>query len=131
MQPQQPKNNTIMYIIITVVIIAGLLYFAFMGGEPNPEEVGSLDVSNLGAQTVGSDVVVLLGQINAISIDKNFFQSAIYKSLVDYTQPVPVQPVGRPKPFEPFDPSLYKSAVTQEGSGAQAQVAKPAPSKAR
>ncbi len=128
---QQPKNNTLMYVIITVVIIAGLLYFAFKGGEPNPEEVGSLDVTTNDSQTVGSDVVFLLGQINALSIDKAFFQSAVYKSLIDYTQPVPVQPVGRTRPFEPFDPSLYKAATPTENSASAPTTAKPATNRAR
>lgn len=42
-------------------------------------------------------------EINSIKLDTNFFQSSVFLSLVDFSQTITAQPVGRLDPFSPVD----------------------------
>ena len=104
MQQNKPKSKGTAIALVVIVIIALLLYFYFKG-SPDTDSASSLESSNAegleDAQVIGSRVLPLLNQINALKIDASVFNSAVYKSLVDYTIAIPEQPVGRSNPFSP------------------------------
>ncbi|HEY9583932.1 MAG TPA: hypothetical protein VJI66_03160 [Candidatus Paceibacterota bacterium] len=104
MQQNKPKSKGTAIALIVIIIIALFLYFYYKG-SPDTDTASSLESSNIegleDAQVIGSRVLILLNQINALKIDASVFNSAIYESLVDYTIAIPEQPVGRPNPFAP------------------------------
>lgn len=51
---------------------------------------------------IGSQVMSLLTQIRSLKIDATVFQSAVYRSLQDYSVAIPTENVGRDNPFAPF-----------------------------
>mgnify|MGYP000544140839 CR=1 FL=1 len=98
-------NSKSIYIIIGIVVIGAILYFVMSSGSETPTNgTLSVDVVNAADVSVGNDVLILLGQINSLKIDKDFFTNpdhpsyAAYKSLVDYTVPIPAQNIGRQNP---------------------------------
>lgn len=113
-QNNQGSSNKMVFIIAGVIAVVVLLYFAFRSGDSMQNPDASLDkVVPAGANDVGTEVRILLAQLNNLSIDTQFFEGEAYKSLMDNTTSVPSQNIGRYKPFEPFDPKNYKSEQTQ------------------
>ncbi len=98
MQKSSSKN---ILIIVAVVIVLGLVYFYFSG---TPTDDASLvevsDPTTSEANLAATKVLTLLNQINSLKIDKDFFNSPIYQSLVDHTVEVLPQNVGKENPFQ-------------------------------
>lgn len=107
MQQKQSKPKGTIIALIIIVIVAFLLYFYYKG-SPREDSTSSLESSGIlleggeDAQVIGTRVLTLLNQINSLKIDANIFNSAVYKSLVDYTITIPEQAVGRVNPFAPI-----------------------------
>lgn len=104
---QQKKSSSKGTIItMTIIIIIALGLYFYYKGTPEKDPLSSLDAvdtENLeDANLMGSRVLTLLNQINALKIDGSIFESTVYKSLVDYTITIPEQPVGRANPFAPI-----------------------------
>lgn len=104
MQQQQSSKKTFLILIVIIAVALGA-YFYFKG-EPDDSSISSLEAQNspetADAQAVGIRVLSLLNQINSLKIDASIFESAVYKTLVDYTITIPEQNVGRPNPFAPI-----------------------------
>ncbi len=95
------KKSTIL-IIIVVVLIAGAVYFFFMGNQ-TPSDVGTLAVqNNPEIQASAARVLTLLNQVRSLKIDTDLFESQEYKTLRDYSVPIPPLEVGRLNPFAPL-----------------------------
>lgn len=93
------KKNII--IIIILVVLAGGAYFFFTGNPTDSSSSLTAETSPEAAASVAeaAHVLSLLNQINSIHIDTKFFESTVFKSLVDNQVVVPEQNVGRPNPF--------------------------------
>ncbi|MDQ5893438.1 MAG: hypothetical protein QG640_450 [Patescibacteria group bacterium] len=115
MQNQQSSKKTF-FIVIIIIILALAAYFYFKG-SPDDSSVSSLEADNsptsADAQAVGTRVLSLLNQINSLKIDSSIFDSAVYKSLVDYTITIPEQNVGRPNPFAPISGSAPQNSTVR------------------
>ena len=112
MQSQQSSKKTFIAVIIIAMIALGA-YFYFKG-EPSDDLSSSLETQDspvsADAQAVGTRVLSLLNQINSLKIDASIFDSAVYKTLVDYTITIPEQNVGRPNPFAPISGSAPQNS---------------------
>ena len=99
-----------------IIVVAALIYFYTMG---TPTDSSSLTQTNTAAsaevQNVGSRVLVLLNQINSLKIDSSIFAGDAYRSLVDYSNTIPEQPVGRQNPFAPLPGSAPAPKTTSTG----------------
>lgn len=113
----QGSVNKTAFIIIGVIAVVAVLYFAFRSGDSLENGDPNILVQVPAAvDDVGNEVRGLLAQLNNLNIDTKFFESGAYKSLVDNTTPIPSQNIGRYKPFEPFDPKNYKAAPSSSSS---------------
>lgn len=94
------KKTTAIFILILVV--GAFIYFYMSGGSVNNNSAllqgSSPDVSD----NVGVEVLTLLNQIQSLKIDSTLFSEPVYKTLVDYSVPIPAQPIGRTNPFAPI-----------------------------
>lgn len=117
-QVNQGSSNKTAFIIVGIVAVLAVLYFSFKSGDSL--QTGDLNLTIIvpeATNDVGSEVRGLLSQLNNLSLDTEFFESAAYKSLKDNTTAIPTQNIGRYKPFEPFDPKNYKAeAAASSGS---------------
>ena len=106
-------SHKVIFIIIGLVVVGAILYFVMTGGgEPTGDETLSIDSVNVANAEVGDDVLILLGQIKTLSIDKKFFQTPAFTSLIDYTIAIPAQNIGRSNPFASFGSVAPKVATT-------------------
>lgn len=91
-----PINKNIL-LLLTLVVLAVAGYFIFFRGEEEPL------TSTESIPTVGGELVVELNRLKALrNIDGDLFKDPSFKTLVDITQPVTPQPLGRSNPFLPF-----------------------------
>lgn len=118
MQEKNSSKGTWIALIVIILVALGL-YFYFKGSPT--DTFSSLQTSgtpeSIEAQEAATRVLVLLNQISSLRINDSIFQSAVYKSLVDYTITVPEQPVGRENPFAPISGDVVNSSSIRLPSG--------------
>ena len=96
------KRSTIIILIIVVIVAAGA-YFYFEGSPASLSGDSLLQAdSNAQAEAAGAQVLILLNQIQSLSIDTSLFSDPGWNTLVDYTVPIPPENVGRSNPFAPI-----------------------------
>ena len=105
-------------IVIIVVIILVIAYFYYEGGSGSSTASTSLLQQQASDQSIGAAELSLLDQIQSLKIDTSLFQDPAYKTLVDYSVPIPQDGVGRPNPFAPFPGEAV--SVGTGGTGAAA-----------
>lgn len=89
---QTIKNNKGILISI-IIFIAGIwIYKSFFA----PSDVIELDTSG---KAIGNDILELNSNLQTVTLDKTLFGTTAYKSLVDFSTTVPLQPIGRTNPF--------------------------------
>ncbi len=74
-------------------------FFPSRGGEPTlaTEEVTSPE------EAENQDLIALLYNLRAITLDNAIFSDPIFMSLVDFSQVLVAEPVGRENPFAPLN----------------------------
>ncbi len=88
------------WIIIAVLIVVALIvYYSFFN---NTNSADSTLQAQSSENVIGADTLSLLNQIQSLKIDKSFFQTAEYLSLMDYTVQIPAVNIGRMNPFAPL-----------------------------
>ena len=87
------KNKGIL-IAIALFVLALWVYNAFF---KDSSAALSTDKS---AQTVGGDVLDLYSSLKSVTLDQTLFSTALYRHLQDFSQDIPLQPVGRTNPFD-------------------------------
>lgn len=95
-----PAMKNIIIIIIVLALFGGA-YFYFSGTPKDSSASLEAEVSPEATASIAeaARVLSLLNQINSIHIDTKFFESTVFKSLVDNQVVVPEQNVGRSNPF--------------------------------
>lgn len=63
------------------------------------------------ASIAGQKILTILNELNQLNIDGRVFDSAVFKSLIDYTIATTSEPRGRPDPFAPLP---FESLVEEE-----------------
>ncbi|OHB05335.1 MAG: hypothetical protein A3A26_01980 [Candidatus Zambryskibacteria bacterium RIFCSPLOWO2_01_FULL_47_14] len=79
--------------VIAVVLLLLAFFFVsmFFSPEPSPAVVSA---------DPGEDLVKVVTELSGISFDQKLFQTPGYRSLVDWSTPIPNLPRGRANPFE-------------------------------
>jgi hypothetical protein len=88
------KDNKGTVIAVILVIIGLFVYKSFFSS--------SAAVDDTATAAVGSDVIALNARLQTVTLSQTVFTTPAYKALIDFTTPIPVQPVGRANPFDPI-----------------------------
>lgn len=97
-------------IIVGVLIISFVLFMLLKGDGKNDElltvetnsSIPGQNAASDAASIVGVEIIQALNQINALNLDKTIFERPVYISLIDRSQEIPEEPIGRPNPFAPI-----------------------------
>lgn len=105
-------------IIVVVVIVLFFVYSFFFGGSSNDNSL-LRGVANTpsGADVIGSEIIQALNQIDTLQLDRTIFEDPVFRSLVDRSQPIPPEPVGRDNPFSPITFSGSNDTVVNISPG--------------
>jgi hypothetical protein len=106
-----PTTMKTWYWIIGIIVVSISIYYFFLAG-PSKATSSSLLEQGPASGVIGSQVLNLLNQISSLKIDSTVFQSAVYKSLQDYSVAIPTENVGRPNPFAPIPGFVPAPSVT-------------------
>jgi hypothetical protein len=100
-----------MYIFALVGLLGVLIAYQMLsgGGESSstvtnttpttPTQPGTLTPENA---AIEQELLSQLLQLSTITLDDRVFSNPAFVSLVDFSQPIEPQPVGRPNPFAPI-----------------------------
>ena len=100
MQPQEnsPMRKIIMIAILAILVFSALYFFVF--NKKAPITVLDQFGNPVEAQVVGQDLVDLLNQIQAVTLDESLFRNPAFIHLTDYSIVLPEEPRGRQNPFD-------------------------------
>jgi len=91
------KNKTTL--IAIGIIVAGFLAYVFFFQNGSSE--GALVTSQSDPRVVAAnqEFITLFSELRRIDLDTSIFDDEYYNSLVDFSRPISVEPVGRDNPF--------------------------------
>lgn len=90
-------------LIVGLVIVAVAGYFTFTRSPEPDAAVSTIAGASSAAAAVGQELVIELNRLKALrNISTDVLSDPSFESLVDYTQPIPTQPLGRLNPFAPI-----------------------------
>lgn len=98
------KNNRTTVIALAIVLGGVLVYMFFFREDPTQNTTGLTTFGNSDVNVTNQQFIALFGELQRIEIKENtdLFEDPYYRSLVDYSQPVSPEPVGRDNPFAPL-----------------------------
>lgn len=85
-----------------LLLLAGLGYYMFvLQDDSNVELAGEADLNE--ARIASEQFLRELNAIQNFDLGDDLFTDPRFRSFVDFTTPVPEQPVGRENPFAPVE----------------------------
>lgn len=88
--------------IIGLLIVGGLGYYLFVlnsGSDLDFDGVSGINEAQLASETFLRE----LNEIQTFELSDELFVDSRFRSFVDFTLPVPEQPIGRVNPFAPVE----------------------------
>lgn len=93
-------KNRIVLLILAGIVLAGIIWYSFLGGKGKEQLLKSEDLTKPGA--VDESIVNTLLQLRAVSLSGTIFGDPAFMSLQDFGSQIVPEPVGRPNPFAPL-----------------------------
>lgn len=96
-------------LIIGTLLVVFFLYTTFFGSENTEEELLTSSVQQPTAnQVVGTEIVSALNQIESLKLSRDIFEDPVFQSLIDRSEPLPEEPVGKINPFSPIGSAVIR-----------------------
>lgn len=111
------QTSSIIKIATVVIVIAVIGFFGYNYLNGSSSSSGDISiVPNSDTSAVGAQVLSALNQLNRLNLDAGIFSNPTFKSLKDFSRPLPTEPVGRINPFSPIgiDASISNSTSTTD-----------------
>lgn len=95
-----------------LALVAGALaligYYFFWGGSGGSS---ALLVSSSAPSSQSQQLLVTLGNLDAVTLDNAIFKNAVFVSLADFGTVIPAQALGRHNPFAPVGAAAGKQGL--------------------
>jgi hypothetical protein len=100
-------------ISILIIVLLFVVYSIFIKPDPEQEALlKSTASAKTGSEIVGADIIKALNQIESLKLDQSIFADIVYLSLIDRSQEIPLEEVGRSNPFAPLGTDAV--SITEE-----------------
>jgi hypothetical protein len=101
---------------LLIIIIGFVAYSVFI----KKEESTSLLKKELPTSTdvLGADIIRAINQISSLELKRDVFNDPIFKTLVDRSEDLKPEPVGRLNPFAPIGSNASSTSATSSTSTA-------------
>lgn len=100
----QKYKKIIIILIVLVIVFLGISFIR--GGSVENDDSDLLVSSNVNvenqAQLVSNEIVSALNQIQNLKLNKDIFEDKVFQSLIDRSQEIPEEPIGKTNPFSPI-----------------------------
>jgi hypothetical protein len=94
-----PKLKKIIIIVLAAVVLF-IVYAVFIKKDPTtPALINTGEGLSADAQVLGNQISQALLRIEQIKLDKGIFTNNIYRTLIDRSEPISEEPIGRANPF--------------------------------
>lgn len=94
--------------VVALIMIVGASWF-FLGGSSEPEAVLTAEVPTTPPEA--QKLIQSLAILSTVTLDGAIFSSPSWKALIDFSQPIIAEPVGRVNPFAPISASEIASGT--------------------
>lgn len=105
-------KKAIIFLVAVVVLFS--LYNFFLAGEGDDGPLLTSEGLD-GSSLAGREILTFLLEIRSIELDQDFFNSKSFNTLIDFSQEIEPQPVGRPNPFAPVGVDIEFSPTEELG----------------
>lgn len=116
--------------IVAIIVVSTIGFFAYSYLSGGSSSAGDLtQVSQTATSKMGAQVLSALNQLRQLQLDTSVFSNATFKSLKDFSQPLPTDQIpGRDNPFAPIGTNVSKTVSTSVSPAApvSASSSKPA-----
>ncbi len=94
--------DTIKKLIVPFIVIVGafVLYSIFIKEEPTTSLLKK-EVATSG-DVLGAEIIKAINQISTLTLDRSVFDDPIFKTLIDRSEVLQPEPIGRANPFAPI-----------------------------
>lgn len=118
------KKAKIPIIIILVLILGFIIYNAVF---KKSEEVSNLERTSedtdTGQKLPSQEFLPLLNLIRSVDFDDKFFTDSVFRSMVDFSEPVKEEQRGRENPFSPGILNSFTSVNSSLFEASEANIA--------
>lgn len=97
--------------ILIVAVVAGVGFVGYNYLSRDPAGDTLVTVSGDGTSQMGAQVLSALNQLQQLKLDESVFSDKTFKSLKDFSRPLPTESVGRLNPFAPIGVEVSKSVT--------------------
>jgi hypothetical protein len=95
------KTSLVIFSVI-LLLFGGYYYWSTSSTSENAGQLTTESSSAAASSLAGREILAALRELRSLRIDSSVFESAVYKSLVDYTIATTSEPLGRLDPFAPL-----------------------------
>jgi hypothetical protein len=112
------KYKKYIYIVVGLLVLWVVYTQVFAAGAPFASilSVGSSTMSQEKANEIFKEQTQLAAELHfldTIRFDPTFFQNPLFSGLIDFSKPLPEEPVGRPNPFAPVSGTVTASSTSR------------------
>ncbi len=93
-------KNIIIILVVGTLLFLG--YSIFFKKDPTVDPLVEGVATANEAQILGNQISQALLRIEQIKLDRSIFDDILYKTLVDRSEPISEEPIGRTNPFAPI-----------------------------
>jgi hypothetical protein len=102
--------KNLIIIIIIIAVIGGAMYI-YLEHEPVSDDLLTGVMLEGASAGVGGDELSILRTLKSLTIDASIFETKVWASFRDSNHEIADQPVSRPNPFAPINPSEARVQV--------------------
>ncbi len=96
------KSHKNIFIGIGLVVVLFIAYSFVKPDAKTAQESPIVSVqAAVSAPSASRDIIALIVDLKAIKIKRDFFSDPAFRSLLDFSTPIPDEPRGRVNPFAP------------------------------
>ncbi len=108
------SNNTKQIIISIIIIVVAFVGYKMYFVSDTPSNTALVADKNNSSFIDGQMILVLLNQLNKVTLDDSIFSNNVFTRLVSFEKPIADQPIGRNNPFLPIgaDPQVLNTTAT-------------------
>lgn len=94
------KNKTTL--IALAIVLAGAAVYFFFFRSTEPESTNGLSTfGNSEIQVANQQFIALFGRLQRVEFETGILEDPQFVGLVDFSQPITPEPIGRSNPFAP------------------------------